>query len=123
MFKTLLLIFIGGGTGSILRFLITCLLSQYAKNTLPLATLTVNITGSLLIGLLWSISCVPGNNTYIYLLIVGFCGGYTTFSTFSWEGLNMLKNGDVFMFFMYAFLSIGLCLLSTYAGYMLGKNM
>jgi CrcB protein len=122
MFKILSLVFIGGGMGSVARFGIARLLSQFMVSALPLATFSVNIIGSLLIGLFWGIPSISDKNTWIHLFIVGFCGGFTTFSAFSWENFNLLKQGDVFLFFMYAILSVVLCLLATWGGYAMGKS-
>jgi CrcB protein len=123
MLKLLTLVFIGGGLGSVVRIGIARLFAQFLTQALPLATLSVNIAGSFLIGLFWALPSVSGKNAWIHLLIIGFCGGFTTFSTFSWENFNLLKQGDTLLFFIYTLLSIFLCLLATYVGYSLGKNI
>ena len=123
MFRILILVFLGGGLGSVVRFWISGLVSRCVTGTFPLGTLGVNILGSLLIGLLWGIPAVAGNDNYSPLLIAGFCGGFTTFSAFSWENLTLLKQGEVGVFFLYAGLSVALCLLFTFLGYLLGKNI
>ena len=123
MFKLFSFVFIGGGLGSVARLGIARLLAQFVTTALPLATLGVNILGSLLVGLLWSLPAISEKASWTHFLIVGFCGGFTTFSAFSWENFSLLKQGNVFLFFAYAFLSIALCLLATWGGYVIGKSL
>ena len=123
MFKLFSFVFIGGGLGSVARLGIARLLAQFVTTALPLATLGVNILGSLLVGLLWSLPAISEKASWTHFLIVGFCGGFTTFSAFSWENFSLLKQGNVFLFFAYAFLSIALCLLATWGGYVVGKSL
>ena len=122
MAKLFFLVFLGGGLGSVIRYGIGSLLAQ-TSSTFPFATFGVNILGSLLIGVFWAIPAIADKNTYLCLLIVGFCGGFTTFSAFSWENLTLLKQGEVFLFFAYVLLSVSLCLLATWGGYAIGKQL
>lgn len=121
MLKLFSLVFIGGGMGSVARLGLARMFAQLAPSVFPFATFFVNILGSLLIGLLWAIPAVFDKPSGIHLLIIGFCGGFTTFSAFSWENFNLLKQGDTFLFFAYAILSVVLCLLATWGGYAIGK--
>ncbi len=123
MFKLFSLVFIGGGLGSVARVGIARLFAQFTATTLPLATFGVNIVGSLLIGLFWAIPFGSDKNSWLQFLVLGFCGGFTTFSSFSWENFNLLKQGHVFLFFVYAFLSVAVCLIATWAGYTIGKSI
>lgn len=103
--KQLLLVFLGGGAGSALRFLISKSLNQ--ATVLPLGTLLVNVLGSLLIGFLLGLGYrqqILSTNA-ILLLATGFCGGFTTFSAFAYENQVFLKSGD--------FLSIGIYTISS----------
>ncbi len=120
--KLFLLIFIGGGLGSMARYGMTRLVAPYLVTFLPLATFGVNIIGSFLIGLFGAIPFVSEKNSLLSFLTIGFCGGFTTFSAFSWENFNLLKQGDVVLFFGYVLSSVIFCLLATWGGYTLGKS-
>ena len=112
-----LLVFIGGGVGSVLRYSV----GKFFVNTnhsIFNATLTVNILGSLLIGILFGYFTKQNllSQNQSILLISGFCGGFTTFSTFALENAVMLKNGDYFSFAFYTVLSIILGVLAVFLG-------
>ena len=113
MIKNILLVGTGGALGSIARYLTTCLFTHLAICS-ELATLSVNIIGSFIIGLLASIS----QNTLHLLMAVGFCGGFTTFSTFSAQAFQMLQNGQRLSFIVYvlasALISISFVFLGVY---------
>ena len=118
MFKLMLMAGIGGFVGTCCRFLINRLFLSFWKLPFPMATFIINILGCLAFGLLggWlqkSGLLQPKLNA---LLIVGFCGGFTTFSTFSFESLSLGMNGEVFISFLYIALSIILGLLATWLG-------
>lgn len=95
--------FLGGGFGSVLRYLIS---NNLNTNTIPYGTFAANIIGSLLIGIILGISAKENilSQNHTLLLATGFCGGFTTFSTFSYENHLFLKSGD---FVSFAFYSIG----------------
>lgn len=90
----ILLVFIGGGLGAVSRFLVTTALAGKLGN-FPLGTLTANLFGSLLMGLVLGI--LAGRFDSIRLFVaVGFLGGFTTFSSFSAETLTLIQNGQIF---------------------------
>lgn len=87
----------------------------------PWATFTVNIAGSFLIGLFYALSARFNLSAEVRLLLTaGFCGGFTTFSTFSNDGLTLIKGGFCGMFLLYTLLSITLGILATLAGGIIG---
>jgi CrcB protein len=120
--KQVLLVFIGGGVGSALRYLI----SKWFNNlptTLPYGTLMVNVIGSLLIGVIlgYAIKSSTFSENYALLLATGFCGGFTTFSAFSYENYFFLKNGDYVSFFSYTLGSVFFALVAVFIGLTLSK--
>ncbi|PRX41070.1 fluoride efflux transporter CrcB [Salegentibacter salegens] len=122
MFKQLLLIFLGGGLGSVLRYLISKSLN-FETEFIPIGTFTVNILGSLLLGLILGIAArseIFNSNTVLFLA-VGFCGGFTTFSSFAFENQALLRTGDYLNFFFYTFGSIILGILAVFLGLFLSK--
>jgi len=105
--KQLLLVFFGGGIGSILRFIISKNFNNYFQHFF-LGTFLVNIIGCLLIGIILGFSMksdyLTQNQTL--LLSTGFCGGFTTFSTFAFEKHSLLKAGELVHFSIYTIVSI-----------------
>ncbi len=122
MIKDLLLVGLGSGLGGMCRYLVSQLLVT-TQNGFPWGTFTVNIVGSLLIGLLWGLSSrLPSLSPALTLLfMVGFCGGFTTFSTFSREGLSLLQMQNYTLFLLYTLGSVVLGILAVMVGYFGGK--
>lgn len=122
--KQVLLIFLGGGMGSVLRYLISSHLNS-SENQLYLGTFLVNIIGCLLLGLVLGFSMKNSwmSSETTMLLGVGFCGGFTTFSTFSVEIHALLRVGNFSMFFLYVAGSILVGVLSVLLGLWLSKGL
>lgn len=122
MIKCFLAIFMGGGLGSVFRYGIQLLMhDRIAYYSFPWATFTVNIAGSLLIGLFYAISAKFNLSEEIRLfLTAGLCGGFTTFSTFSNDNIAMIRQGDGIMCMVYVILSVVLGIMACFAGGWLG---
>lgn len=125
MFKTLLLIGTGGFLGSIARFLASRIMQNNFPTTFPIGTFFVNIAGCLLIGLIYGFSDRSSllSTGWKLFLAIGFCGGFTTFSTFANENLAMLRDGDFFHFFIYTGLSVFLGIAATFIGVLIAKTL
>lgn len=119
MIKTILLVGFGGFIGSVARYFISKLNIYFVFLAIPFGTLTVNVLGSFLIGFLTGISdkSVILSADLRLLLMVGICGGFTTFSTFTNENLMLLHNGQILSLFLYTGLSIFLGFIAVYLGY------
>ncbi|KJD35732.1 protein CrcB [Tamlana sedimentorum] len=120
--KQLLLVFIGGGFGSVLRYLIGKYLNN-ANTGIPYGTFVANIIGSLLIGLILGLALKNNSlsQNQTLLLATGFCGGFTTFSTFAYENHVFLKSGDFTSFAIYTITSFALGFLAVFLGMFLAK--
>lgn len=120
--KQLLLVFVGGGFGSVLRFLIGKHLNS-PETGIPYGTFLANILGSLLIGIILGLAARNNtlNSSQTLLLATGFCGGFTTFSTFAYENHIFLKSGDFTSFAIYTIASFVIGFLAVFAGMFLAK--
>lgn len=120
--KQVLLIFIGGGTGSVLRYIIGKYLNS-AESGIPYGTFAANILGSLLIGIFLGLATKSNglSQNQTLLLATGFCGGFTTFSTFAYENHVFLKAGDFTNFAFYTITSFALGFLAVFLGMFLVK--
>ena len=123
MLKEIIYVGLGGGIGSILRFLASKIAARYIHGYfLFLGTFTVNLTGSLLIGLFsgWMLANQPDNQPFRLLFIVGFCGAYTTFSTFAFENLRLLELGQWTLLTGYTLCSVVLGIAAVWIGMKIG---
>lgn len=120
--KELLAIFIGGGLGSLARYGFSRWL-KYLDNGFPLGTLTANLVACLVIGLVAGIfyQKTDVNPVVKGLIVTGFCGGFSTFSTFSYETFSLFSEGKALIAVLYVVGSVLLCLAGVAGGYYLGK--
>ena len=118
LFKNILLVGFGGALGSICRYLGHKYLLQLYPHSFPIGTFIVNILGCFLIGLFFGLA---GKHEYFtpdlrLLLMTGFCGGFTTFSAFTLEGMQLLNQQRFLLFILYIVLSVLLGLMATFTG-------
>src|SRR3954466_9993817 len=108
---------LGGAAGSLLRYALGRVVQGMSASGFPIGTLFVNVSGCFIIGVLvrqfMNVQLTPESRA---LLIVGFCGGFTTFSTFSAETIGLIEGGEYSRAVSYVLLSLGLCLTATLAG-------
>ena len=121
MLKTLLLVGLGGGVGSIIRYMAGLYVHRYFPSTFPWGTLAVNVLGCFLIGLFMGLSdrSTSLDPNWRLLLVVGFCGGFTTFSALSMESIDLLQNNQAMTAFLYIGLSVVVGLSATLTGFLL----
>jgi CrcB protein len=112
---------IGGALGSMARLWISTLVAARVTETFPLGTLVVNVTGSFLIGLLAGVFRSGASSTARAFLMTGICGGYTTFSSFSLQNLQLLENGNYYYAGLNTALSLLLCMVGVWIGYVVGN--
>ena len=122
--KSVILLGCGGFIGTVLRYAVQLGVNKYSFTSFPLATFLVNIVGCLLIGILYGLATRYEwlNQELQLFLITGLCGGFTTFSTFSYENILLLQKGNYLVFFGYLFLSISLGFTLTWLGFVVAKQ-
>ncbi len=118
------IIALGGAIGSLARYVISGLDYRVAAGIFPVGTLVVNVTGSFVIGFLWGLadrfSVPPNVRLFIF---IGVLGGYTTFSTFSLETFNLIREGECRIAFMNVVLSAVLGVCAVFVGYMASRAL
>ena len=123
MLKTALIIALGGGLGSTLRYFTSIFVSKYWSSNFPLATFIVNSMGCLLLGFI--IGLLEKNqlsdSRLKWFLVTGICGGLTTFSAFGMENYNLFQNNNSLLAFVYIAMSIVIGLLAIWFGIFLSK--
>lgn len=118
------LIFLGGGLGSLARWGVSGMVAERFGQTFPWGTLIVNVSGSFVIGIFATLTGPEGRvlapASFRQFFMLGICGGYTTFSSFSIQTLNLAQDGEWFKAGMNAALSLGLCLFGVWLGHVSG---
>ena len=116
---------VGGAIGSVGRFWLAAVMTSLTGPRFPWGTLLINILGSFVIGLVAAISLTPErialHPTARVFLMTGVCGGFTTFSAFSLQTLELMQGGELAPAFGYAIGSVVLCVIATYCGWLLGR--
>lgn len=124
MIKAILIVGAGGFVGSVARYLSQLLVSKNFPSSFPWPTFAVNIVGCFIIGIVYALSA-KGNliSPEIRLLLAtGFCGGFTTFSSFAFDNVNLLQEGNFLYAFIYIAISVLLGILAAYAGAFLVRS-
>ena len=119
-----LLILLGGGTGSLARYLAgTAIMGRFGSR-FPLGTMVINVTGSFLIGLIMTLLTerLPPNTNWRPLLVVGFLGGYTTFSSFEWETYSVIRDGSFWIGFLNVIGSVTMGYAAVWLGALLARQ-
>jgi fluoride exporter len=109
---------LGAVVGACLRFGLSRLVAKYLSADFPYGTLIINVTGSLVLGffMIWTTERVLADLRWRWLIAIGFCGGYTTFSSFAFESMALFEEGRYLLFAANILLSNLLCLGSTLLG-------
>lgn len=116
---------LGSALGGVARYLLGGLVQQASRSTFPTGTLVINVTGSFLLGLLYryaadSVAISPELRA---MLAIGFCGGFTTFSTFSYETVRLIEDGEFARASVYMLLSVGLSVGGAMLGLAAGREL
>ncbi len=113
-----LAVFLGGGIGSLARFGVSRMLTD---QSFPFATLVANLLSSFILGVMLGLTLKEENSLLKYLVAIGFCGGFSTFSTFSADTFNLLSTGQLFSALSNIIANVVICLIAIWLGLLLVK--
>ena len=124
-FATCLIVMIGGALGTLARYGVSVLAAPYSRD-LPWGTIVINITGSFVIGLFGTLTLASGrfpvsDNLRLFVMI-GLCGGYTTFSSFSLQTLDLIRAGAMTRAMINIVVSVVLCVAATACGHLIAAH-
>jgi CrcB protein len=118
------IIALGGAIGTLARYIVGGLDYRFSSGVFPISTLVVNVSGSFAIGFLWGLidrfAVSPNIRMFIF---IGILGGYTTFSTFSLETFNLMRDGEYRIALMNVFFSVILSIVAVFLGYFASKTL
>ena len=123
--KELIYIFIGGGLGSIVRYILGRWVNTFHNSNFPFGTLTINIIACFVLGFIIGLAdhkqlLSPASRLF---WAVGFCGGFSTFSAFSSETLTLIQQGQNSTMLLYIILSVVVCLIATFGGLLIAERI
>lgn len=121
--RNIVLVLIGSAVGGMMRYITSALIQHKIGSKFPLGTFTVNLIGCFIIGVIFSIAAknAQGSDDMKLLLATGFCGGFTTFSAFALENIELFRSGNYATAFAYVVLSVMLGILATFTGTLMFK--
>ena len=123
--KELIYVFIGGGLGSLVRFLLGKWVNSFHNSTFPFGTFTINIIACFVLGFIIGLAdhkqlLSPATRLF---WAVGFCGGFSTFSAFTSESLSLIQQGQNSTMLLYVLLSVIVCLTATFGGLFIAERI
>jgi len=123
--KTFWAIALGAAVGGVTRYYLSAAVQHRMGATFPWGTLVINVTGSIVLGFImhYALSTQSVSVELRALLTTGFCGGYTTFSTFSYETIALMEDGQWPRAALYVLLSVGLSLIATFFGFVAAREL
>jgi CrcB protein len=116
-------VFVGGGIGAVLRYIVSLISTKVFGTGFPVGTFIINIVGSLFLGFVAALAASRNdvNHNVVVFFTIGVAGGFTTFSTFSYESLTLMRKGQVLDCMGYLFMSPVMGFMAVYLGSYLGK--